>query len=141
MRISERRQSKKRDAILELIRSSKTHPTAQWVYERLKGQFPDLSLGTVYRNIKVLTGEGALTSLGVVHGEERFDGIPALHSHAICTRCGQIVDLDETISSRLSAPLPNEINGFAIDLRKTVFYGLCGGCKTGVSTETTALGR
>ena len=126
----DRRQSKKRDAILELIRSSKTHPKAQWVYEQLKDQFPDLSLGTVYRNIKILTGEGALASLGVVQGEERFDGIPSPHSHVICVRCGRIADLEDTVSFSLSSSFPKEINGYTIDLRKTVFYGLCGGCKS-----------
>ena len=136
----DKRQSKKRDAILDLIRSSETHPNARWVYEQLRGRFPDLSLGTVYRNIKVLTKEGELASVGVINGEERFDGIPAPHSHAICVRCGRIQDLDETISSRLYDHSPKEIHEFTIDLRRTVFYGLCSGCKSG-QMETTALGR
>ena len=128
--MQERRQSKKRDAILDLIRSTNTHPKAQWVYERLKGQFPDLSLGTVYRNIKVLIGEGELASLGQVQGEERFDGIPAPHSHAICVSCGRVSDLGDSVLSNISGSLLKEINGFTIDLRKTVFYGLCTGCES-----------
>ena len=127
-----RKHSRKRDAILELIhgcRSSKIHPTAQWIYEQLKPQLPDLSLGTVYRNIKVLLEEGVLASVGVINGEERFDGEPKPHSHAVCTRCGMVMDLP-------AKEKPALIPGFTIDIRNTIFYGLCSGCK-----ETAALGR
>ena len=139
--MTERRQSKQRNAILKLMKSTTSHPGAQWVYEQLKPELPDLSLGTVYRNIKLLTGEESLASVGVVKGEERFDGEPRPHSHAVCTSCGRIVDLDETISMGMQNQFPEEIDGFTIDLRKTVFYGLCTGCKTGKKTENTAISR
>lgn len=125
--MSGRKHSKKRDAILELIRASRAHPGAQWVYDRLRIQFPDLSLGTVYRNIKVLLEEGVLVSAGVVNGEERFDGEILPHSHAVCTHCGMIADL----------PTRETVPGFPIDIRNTVFYGLCNDC----SKEIAALGR
>ncbi|MCL2381423.1 MAG: transcriptional repressor [Treponema sp.] len=128
----DRRQSKKRDALLELVRSSKVHPTAQWVHRRLKQQFPELSLGTVYRNIKVLLEEGVLASAGVVHGKEHFDGKIDPHPHAVCKRCGLILDL---AVEEVSAHVPVTIPGFAVDARNTVFYGFCAKCK-----ETTALG-
>ena len=127
--MNSKRNSKKRDAILRLIQSTSSHPSAQWVYDRLKPQFPDLSLGTVYRNISFFKKEGLVSFLGVVDGEERFDGFPAPHSHAICVRCGQIMDLNESVSLNVLDPIPKEINGFTIDLRKTVFYGLCRACK------------
>ena len=132
-----RRRSTKRNAILELIRSTKTHPGAQWVYDKLKPQYPDLSLGTVYRNIKILVAEGELASAGVLVGEEHFDGVPEPHSHAICTRCRQITDLDEAISPAIADSFPKKNSGFVIDIRKTVFYGLCNNC----FRETAALGR
>jgi len=132
-----RKKSKKREAILELLRNSKTHPEVQWVYERLKAVFPDISLGTVYRNIRILIEEGQLASAGVINGEEHFDSIPLPHSHAICTVCGQIADLDEKIPDKLSGIFSDDIPGFTIDIRKTVFYGLCDKC----SRETAALGR
>jgi len=126
-----RRQSKKRDAILELMRSSASHPGAQWVYEKLKPEFPDLSLGTVYRNISLFKKEGLLSFLGVVNGEERFDGIAAPHPHVCCTNCGVILDLDETVSSQIFRHIPAEIPGFAIDVRNIVFFGTCDTCKSG----------
>jgi len=122
--MNERRHSKKRDAILNLIRSTKSHPGAQWVYECLKPQYPDLSLGTVYRNIKVLIGEGAVVSAGVINGEERFDGDIYPHSHAVCKRCGLIVDLSASAK-------PAKIPGFSDELQNIVFYGICDACKSG----------
>ena len=124
-----RRQSKKRDAILELIRSSPSHPGAQWVYDKLKSEYPDLSLGTVYRNINLFKKEGLLSFLGVVNGEERFDGRAAPHPHICCTGCGIIADLDEAVSAMMFRHFPGEIPGFAIDARNTVFYGSCDKCK------------
>ena len=135
-----RRHSKKREAILELIRSTRTHPKAQWVHEQLKSLFPVLSLGTVYRNIKILLEEGELASAGVINGEERFDGELQPHSHAICTGCGHITDLDEALFRNLSGSFPVKIPGFSIDIKKTVFYGLCSACKPD-SLESAALGR
>ena len=132
----EKRHSKKREAILELIRSTKIHPGAQWVYDRLKPEFPDLSLGTVYRNISIFRQEGLLAFVGVVNGEERFDGTAESHPHVCCTACGVIADLDGTKFQETLTRLPIEIPGFSIDVRNTVFYGICAKC-----LETTAMGR
>jgi len=129
----DRRRSKKREAILELIQSTKTHPNAQWVYEQLKPRFADLSLGTVYRNIKVLLAEDAVASAGIVKGQERFDGEIQSHPHAVCKSCGLIVDLPESIA--LNMDFSKIIPCFTVDIRNTVFYGLCSDCK-----ETAALG-
>jgi len=83
--------------------------------------------------MKILLEEGALASAGVVDGEERFDGMPIPHPHAVCKKCGLVIDLPE---SEINASLSLEIPNFIIDMRNTVFYGLCISC-----AETTALGR
>jgi Fur family peroxide stress response transcriptional regulator len=128
----ERKYSRKREAILETIRSTKCHPTAQWVYEQLKPRIPNLSLGTVYRNISLFRQEGKLVSVGVVNGEEHFDSFTAPHPHCVCERCGKVFDFpcsDEVIP----ASLTKNLAGFVTDFRKTVFYGICPECaaKTG----------
>ncbi|MCL2374528.1 MAG: transcriptional repressor [Treponema sp.] len=133
--MTERRNSKKRAALLELLRATTAHPTAQWVHEQMKPRFPGLSLGTVYRNIKILLGEGSLASAGIVDGEERFDGVPAPHPHAVCRGCGLVVDVPETEGAGIADSEP-QIPGFFLDMRSTVFYGLCIAC-----AETTAKGR
>jgi len=134
----ERRHSRKREAMLELLRSSRIHPSALWVYQQLKPEFQDLSLGTVYRNLKVLIEEGKLASAGVVNGEERFDGEPSPHPHAVCKRCGRIHDLAYPVVDALTGipELPHALTGFVIDSRNTVFYGLCTECE-----KATTIGR
>lgn len=88
-----RKHSKKRDAILRCLRETDVHPSAEWVYQRLKPQFPDLSLGTVYRNLALFKTQGEIVSLGAVNGLERFDGRTSPHAHFICTQCGCVLDL------------------------------------------------
>ncbi|MFP3091256.1 transcriptional repressor [Treponema sp. TIM-1] len=145
MNTVERKHSKKRDAILEAIRSTTTHPGAQWVYEQLKPVIPDLSLGTVYRNITFFQQEGLVVSLGVVNGEERFDGEVKPHPHLVCRRCGRVADLPcpdpETFKALLDQRFLSSRNGgegrdfFRVDFRWTVFYGLCGSCAGRYSLE------
>ena len=70
------KKSRKRDAILACVCSTDTHPTAEWVYTQLKPEIPDLSLGTVYRNLAMFRREGIIWSAGVVNGLERYDRNP-----------------------------------------------------------------
>ena len=85
--------SRKREAILQKIRGSHIHPTAEWVYQELKNEYPDLSLGTVYRNLTRFKEDGTIRSLGVINGQEHFDGELNAHDHFLCAECGQILDL------------------------------------------------
>lgn len=85
--------SRKREAILQKIRGSYIHPTAEWVYQKLKNEYPDLSLGTVYRNLTRFKEDGTIRSLGVINGQEHFDGELNAHDHFLCVECGQILDL------------------------------------------------
>ena len=89
------RYSKKREAILEAIRSTDTHPTADWVYQTLKPTHPDLSLGTVYRNLNFFREQGTIRCVGVVKGQERFDANTHPHTHFVCDGCGAVIDLHE----------------------------------------------
>ena len=90
-----RKHSKKRDAILECIRSTDSHPNAEWIYAQLKPQIPDLSLGTVYRNLSLLKQEGVIGSMGVVNGMERFERDTHPHAHFICSSCSAVIDVFE----------------------------------------------
>jgi Fur family peroxide stress response transcriptional regulator len=123
-----RKRSKKRDAILEVLKSTDTHPGAQWVYEKLKPVIPYLSLGTVYRNLSLFRENGDVVSLGVVNGEERFDVCTLPHAHAVCRVCGKVSDLSGETLAKLLENYTVEIQNFTIDKRNTVFYGLCNDC-------------
>ena len=122
------RYSKKREAIFNAIRETKCHPSADWVYQTLKPTHPDLSLGTVYRNLEFFQQHGMVRSVGVVKGQERFDATTAPHTHFVCSCCGSVNDLpriglDPGIERSVS-----EQYGFTVDRHELTFYGTCQNC-------------
>ena len=88
-----RKYSKKREAILEALRNTTEHPSAEMLYARLKPEFPDLSLGTVYRNLAMFIRDGDAVSVGTVAGQERYDADTHPHAHFICSECGRVLDV------------------------------------------------
>ena len=122
------RYSKKREAILTAIRGTSCHPSAEWIYQQLRPRHPDLSLGTVYRNLAFFLEHGLVQSVGVVRGQERFDGIVTPHSHFVCNCCGSVLDLPEI---DLGAGLDQAVSGqygLAVQRHELTFYGLCSSC-------------
>lgn len=122
------RYSKKREAILTAIRETKCHPSADWVYQTLKPTHPDLSLGTVYRNLDFFQQHGMVRSVGVVKGQERFDAMTAPHTHFVCSCCGDVIDLDDI---QLDAELDRTVceqYGLAVERHELTFHGLCQTC-------------
>ncbi len=81
--------------MLALLRQTVCHPPADWVYREMKAEYPDLSLGTVYRNLNLLCERGLIRRVGAVNGQERYDGMVTPHSHFVCSCCGAILDLPE----------------------------------------------
>lgn len=123
-----RKHSKKRDAILACLRGTDAHPSAEWVYARLKPQIPDLSLATVYRNLSLFKESGEIISLGTVNGLERFDGRTDPHVHFACTCCGAVADLPEIpVPGELTAAAEQQSGG-KIDECRLTFYGRCAAC-------------
>lgn len=121
------RRSVKREAMLSLLRSTDTHPGAEWVYRELLPEFPDLSLGTVYRNLRQLEEEGLIASVGVIDGAERFDAVTRPHAHFVCTRCGAVKDVElprePWLWDRAEEAAGGRVSGCEIR-----FSGLCGRC-------------
>ena len=123
-----KRYSRNRQAIIDCLCKTKTHPTAEWVYMQLKPDYPNLGLATVYRNLAQLKEDGAIRSVGTVLGKERFDGDVTPHSHVICTKCGKTADVKDV-------PVPSDIanevyadTGFTVTGSDVKFYGLCADC-------------
>ena len=100
------RYSKKREAILAALRGTRTHPTAEWIYQTLKPEHQDLSLGTVYRNLALFQRQGLVRSVGVVDGHERFDAFTAPHSHFVCSCCRSVIDLPELLPDSGTHDIP-----------------------------------
>ena len=120
--------SRKREAILEAICSTDTHPTAEWVYHKLKPDFPDLSLGTVYRNIAKFKEDGMVSSVGVVNGQERLDGNTNPHAHFICNSCGAVLDLKREFLTEGIDSEVEKLFGLEIMYHELVFRGKCKNC-------------
>lgn len=126
-----RRHSKKRDAILSCIRNSKTHPSAEWIYTQLKPEHPDLSLGTVYRNLALFRESGEIVSVATVHGVERLDAYTEPHAHFICDQCDAVIDVDIPMED-LRTVLQKQY-GCEVQRSSMIFHGLCECCKEKVS--------
>lgn len=122
------RQSKKRDAMLALLRGTTCHPPADWVYHQLKAEYPDLSLGTVYRNLNQLCGRGLIRRVGPVNGQERYDGTLSPHSHFICNRCGAILDLPQRSPGQDWLETASVQYGFQAESCEFIVRGLCHEC-------------
>lgn len=122
------RYSKKREAILEAIRDTDLHPSADWVYQKLKPTHPDLSLGTVYRNLAFFKEQGMVCCVGVVNGQERFDAVIEPHTHFICDHCGAVIDLHRIPVDPALDRKVGERYGFRVEHHKLVFHGVCDKC-------------
>ena len=121
------RRSKKRDAMLELMKSTREHPSADWIYRNMREQYPDVSLGTVYRNLNQLKEEGIVKSVGVVNGQERFDAFTLPHSHFVCNQCDAVIDLPDCVPGNLVHSLAEEY-GFVGNSCELHVYGVCAQC-------------
>ena len=119
--------SRQRDSIKEFLASRKDHPTADVVYAGVRQSFPNISLGTVYRNLTLLADMGEIARLRVGDGVDHFDAKTFPHYHFICKECGSVIDLQmqniDTIKDIAGVNFDGQIAGHI-----TYFYGVCGNC-------------
>ena len=109
------------------------HPSAEMLYARLKPEFPDLSLGTVYRNLAMFIRDGDAVSVGTVAGQERYDADTHPHAHFICSECGRVLDVCCPCLSALDKEVERETGG-AVSGHSLSFSGTCQGCLNGQKT-------
>ncbi len=122
-----KRFSPNRQAILECLRSTTIHPTADWILEQLRPSWPNLNLATVYRNLFQLKEDGLIRSMGVIAGQEHFDGNIEPHAHVMCKCCGRIVDIPLTEEMSQLMALTGSTTGF--EVQASQFTGLCPDCR------------
>jgi len=126
-----RRNTAQRKAIIELLQSTKSHPTAASLHERLRGDYPEISLGTVYRNLSVLVEEGRAIALPTAGGVERFDADTGEHYHVECERCGRVDDLPVPRGAKKDA-IPDgraaRSTGYRITGHRLFYFGICPDC-------------
>lgn len=127
--IARRYFSKKREMIYKKLCATKSHPTAEWLYSELKDECPDLSIGTVYRNIAYFKENGMIVSIGNVDGHERFDAKTTPHTHFVCQKCNSVFDVDCVDTSNKSEYyVINSTLGHKVNYHNTSYYGICVDC-------------
>ncbi len=118
--------SRQRQAVIDVLCSTKSHPSASWIYEKVRETIPNISLGTVYRNLSVLEKEGIIKKFSVGDSFEHFDGDTSMHSHFFCKQCKKITDIpfDTTEAcKKLEAE-----TGLSVESATYTFVGVCKSC-------------
>ena len=122
------RSSRQRDTVLEVLRTSYDHPTADMIFERVREQIPNISLGTVYRNLGQLKDEGFITVVESSDTKVHYEGNLKDHIHFLCKNCHNITDVF------CKSKVPEELldMGHEVQSQKTVYYGICKSCRDNI---------
>lgn len=120
--------SRQRESIKTCLMNRTDHPTADALYLSIREEYPNISLGTVYRNLKLLCELGEITRFSCGDGSEHFDYVTEPHYHFVCRTCGAIIDLPKSMvrstSELLTEPVPGRVDSHAV-----FFYGECEACQ------------
>ena len=119
---------RKRSAILSYLQQSRSHPSAETIYAELKTQIPDLSMGTVYRNLHLFKEQGLAASVATVRGVERFEGNTDPHVHFICSQCDAVIDLHKLPAPQALSRDAEACIGCQVADYRLSFTGLCRQC-------------
>lgn len=128
MQKKKHRMTKQRKVILEVLRNTTTHPTADWIYEQVRKEISNISLGTVYRNLKLLAEMGEISILDFGSSYSRFDGNPKNHYHFTCTECESVFDLEIPMDQIIDKEISNR-TPFIVESHRMEFYGKCSDCQ------------
>lgn len=123
------RNTKQKKVILEVLKGTDSHPTADWIYEQARKVLPDISLGTVYRNLRVLTENQVIQELNYGSTHSRYDGNPEEHYHFACTQCQRIFDVPIEVLPDINRKVETE-TGWQVEMHRMEFYGLCRDCRS-----------
>lgn len=116
-----------RQAILEFLLETKTHPTAEDIFQHVKAKFPGVSLGTIYNTLNMLKEHGHILELSYGDMSSRFDGNAKNHYHLVCLNCGRVLDYERPLLELEEEVLQE--TGFRVSSHRLEFYGLCPDCK------------
>ena len=119
--------SRQRECILKNLQSRRDHPTADMVYESVQVEEPNISLGTVYRNLSFLAENGQILKISTGIGPDHFDGFTEAHNHFVCRKCGRVLDLDYVADKKIITDASKNFNG-EIEGYDLQFYGTCEDC-------------
>jgi Fe2+ or Zn2+ uptake regulation protein len=134
------RMTHQREIILDELRRSKTHPTADELYERIKRKLPRISLATVYRNLEILSEAGLIKKLEISGRQKRFDWDPGDHDHVYCTQCQRVDNIPTASTPAPYAGVARD-RGYRITGCRIEFFGLCPNCQQTREKENTSGGK
>jgi len=118
-------------AVLDVLRASKNHPTAMDVYESVRRSRPRIGLATVYRILHQLTEQGLIKELEYGSGCSRYDAHTCRHDHAICTECGNLLDIPKDVQlSTKALEVAAQSAGFELESHEVRIYGRCTTCQS-----------
>ncbi len=119
--------SEKRNAILAALKSTSSHPSADWIFEKVKAEFPGIGIATVYRNLKILLEQNKIFKVDVGDGLDHYDAQTEIrHDHTYCMICGAIGDIDVVPEDTLNSFAGNE---FSVESYSMVLFGRCSKCR------------
>lgn len=121
------RHSKQRDAVLKVLAGTTSHPTADWVYQEVSRMIPNISLGTVYRNLSQLAESGTILRMEIGDGTDHFDFNTNPHDHFFCRECRKLYDFPlpyDKVMDQLAA----ETEFGLIDRHSLIYQGICKEC-------------
>jgi Fur family peroxide stress response transcriptional regulator len=130
-----RRMTRQRQTVLDVLRGTDCHPDAYWVYEEVRRRIPNVSLGTVYRSLKVLGELNLVRELTYGDRHSRYDGNTSRHGHVTCIRCHRIVDVSLPQNGDLNRRAEAE-SGFTIESVRIEFEGICPECAAKLRNRT-----
>ena len=119
---------RKRNAILSYLQGTNAHPSAETIYSDLKAEIPDLSIGTVYRNLTHFRKQGLVSSIATVNGVERFDANTEPHVHFICEGCDAVIDLHQLSTPQALCSEAEGSIGCSVSNCQLSFTGKCRDC-------------
>ena len=119
--------SRQRESILNSLNEKLDHPTAEMVYNCVKKEQPNISLGTVYRNLNQLVEQGVLRRIATPVSGDRFDIRTDPHAHLLCARCGKVLDLEDDLISELDRNVMRT-TAFLVNDRQLLLSGICADC-------------
>ena len=119
--------SKQRESILRALAEKLDHPTAEMVYQAVKLEQPNISLGTIYRNLNQLAEQGMLRRISTPFSGDRFDIRTAPHAHLLCTCCGRMLDLEEDLLDAIDQKVLDTA-GFQVQDHQLLLSGTCSCC-------------
>ena len=122
------RETRQRAAILSALQNTDTHPTADWIYDEVRKVIPNISKGTVYRNLKVLQETAQISEIKMGNSVTRYEGKLENHYHFRCQQCGRIFDLDEPLQDIFNDKVAAK-TGFKVIYHQLEFRGLCDRCQ------------